>query len=152
MSICLRYSKTREEAVEIVNDGYVKIFTKIDKYTRGKSFKAWLRKIMVNSAIDYYRKHEKHYHTVDISYAKYESSYETVLEDLSAKEIMNAVQELPPSYRIVFNLFVIEGFKHKEIAAMLNISSGTSKSNLAVARSKLKRVLISRGESYKKHG
>jgi len=152
MSICLRYSKTREEALEIVNDGFLKIFAKLDLHSRGHSFKSWLRRIMINAAIDYYRKNEKHYGSVDISYAKYESITEDALDQLSAQEIMNAVQELPPSYRIVFNLFVVEGFKHDEISVMLNISAGTSKSNLAVARSKLKRVLVNRAESYKNHG
>ena len=107
---------------------------------------------MINSAIDYYRKNEKHYGSVDISYAKYESMDETALDKLSAQEIMLAVQELPPSYRMVFNLFVVEGYKHEEISELLNISVGTSKSNLAVARSKLKRVLVNREESYKNHG
>ena len=152
MSICLRYSKTREEALEIANDGFVKVFTKMDKYTRGMSFKGWIRKIMINSAIDYYRKHEKHYHSVDISYVKSESLNENALDKLSAQEIMSAIQELPPSYRVVFNLFVIEGYKHEEIAEQLGISVGTSKSNLAVARSKLRRALSSNEESYQNHG
>jgi len=151
MSICLRYSKTREEAIEIINDGFLKIFTKLDKYTKGLSFKGWLRRVMVNSAIDYFRKNEKHYQTVDISYAKEESNVATIVDQLSEQEILSAIQELPPSYRTVFNLFVIEGFKHHEIAVKLEISEGTSKSNLSFARAKLKKILTQR-EGNVRHG
>ncbi len=143
MGICLRYSRTREEAVEIVNDGFIKIFTKLDRYSKGLSFKGWLRKVMINSAIDYFRKNEKHYNSLDISHGQYEVASETILDKLAAEEIIAAIQRLPPSYRMVFNLYVIEGFKHDEIANQLNISSGTSKSNLAIARSKLQKILLS---------
>ena len=153
MSICLRYSKDREEAVEIVNDGFVKMFTKLDRYKDNTSFKAWLRRILINASIDYYRKNEKHYHNVDISYAKYEYITEDALSKISEKEIIELIQELPPSYRVVFNLFVIEGFNHREIASKLGISVGTSKSNLAIARSKLKRrLLIMNKQSILGHG
>ncbi len=143
MGICLRYSRSREEAIEILNDGFVKIFSRLEKYARGLSFKAWLRRVMINAAIDYFRRSEKHYHSLDISHAQYETSSESVLDELSAGEIIQAIQKLPPSYRMVFNLHVIEGYKHEEIAHQLNISVGTSKSNLAVARNKLKKMLIS---------
>lgn len=142
MSICLRYSKDREEAVEIVNDGFVKMFTNLDRYRDNTSFKAWLRRILINAAIDYYRRNEKHYRYVDISYAKYEYVTEDSLSKISEKEIIDLIQDLPPSYRMVFNLFVIEGFNHREIAKKLEISVGTSKSNLSIARSKLKRQLL----------
>ena len=142
MSICLRYSKDREEAVEIVNDGFVKLFSNLDRYKDNTSFKAWLRRILINSSIDYYRRNEKHYHNVDISYAKHEYITEDAVSRISEQEIVDLIQELPPSYRLVFNLFVIEGFKHREISNKLNISIGTSKSNLAIARSKLKRRLL----------
>lgn len=153
MGVCLRYSKTREEAIEILNDGFYKIFTKLDKYTKGMSFKGWLRKVMINSAIDHFRRNEKHYHSVDISYAKYKEDKGTILDSISEKEILMQIQQLPPSYKMVFNLYVIEGFKHHEIATRLNISEGTSKSNLAVARSKLKRALFMQAsDRYKNHG
>ncbi len=143
MGICLRYSRTREEAIEIVNDGFVKIFTKLDKYNRRLSFKGWFRRVMINSSIDYYRRNEKHYNSLDISHASYEASSDSAIDKLSEHEIIEAIQKLPPSYRMVFNLFVIEGYKHDEIAHQLNISVGTSKSNLAIARNKLKKYLLS---------
>ena len=142
MGICLRYSRSREEAIEILNDGFIKILSKIDKYSPGLSFKGWLRKVMINSAIDYYRRNEKHYHSLDISHVQYESTSDNVLDNFGEQEIIAAIQLLPPSYRMVFNLYVIEGFKHQEIANQLNISVGTTKSNLAIARNKLKKILM----------
>jgi len=142
MSICLRYSKHREEAMEIVNDGFVKAFSNLKRYKDHTSFKAWLRRILINASIDYYRRNEKHYHNVAISYAKDEYVSEDALSKIQEKEVISLIQQLPPSYRMVFNLFVIEGFNHREIADKLGISIGTSKSNLAVARSKLKRELL----------
>ncbi len=153
MSICLRYSRDREEAIEILNDGFFKAFTKIDRYSDGQSFKGWLRKIMINTAIDYYRKNEKHFHSVDISYAKDQWHEYDIIDAIAEKDIIQLVQSLPASYRVVFNLYVIEGYKHEEIAQQLNISVGTSKSNLSVARNKLKRAISNQfGEKYKNHG
>lgn len=151
MGVCLRYSRTRDEAVEILNDGFLKIFARLDKYSQGLSFKGWLRKVMINSAIDYFRRNEKHYHALDISHAHYESIHGSILDQLSAEEIIAAIQRLPPSYRMVFNLFVIEGYKHEEIANMLNISVGTSKSNLAASRNKLQKMLLGEHEERRNH-
>lgn len=151
MGICLRYSRSREEAIEILNDGFIKILSKIDKYSPGLSFKGWLRKVMINAAIDYFRRNEKHYHSLDISHVQFESSAETVFDKLGEQEIIAAIQLLPPSYRMVFNLYVIEGFKHEEIANQLNISVGTTKSNLAIARNKLKKILITEQIEKLKH-
>ena len=92
MGICLRYSRTREEAIEILNDGFIKIFSKLDHYSPGLPFKGWLRKVMINSAIDSFRRNEKHYHSLDISHVHYESSSETVLDQLSEQEIIAAIQ------------------------------------------------------------
>jgi RNA polymerase sigma-70 factor (ECF subfamily) len=141
MGICLRYSRSRDEAIEILNDGFYKIMINLDKYTPGLSFKGWIRKIMVNSAIDHYRRNEKHYDHVDISYVRNEDVSEDIISSLSTEVILNAVQQLPPSYRIVFSLYCIEGYKHSEISQKLNISEGTSKSNLNIARFKLIKLL-----------
>jgi RNA polymerase sigma factor (sigma-70 family) len=141
MGICLRYSRSRDEAIEILNDGFYKIMTNLDKYTPGLSFKGWLRRIMTNASIDHYRRNEKHYNSVDISYIKTAQLSPEVLDNLSEEVILQAIQELPPSYRMVFNLYCMEGYKHSEIAQKLNISEGTSKSNLNTARTKLKKAL-----------
>ena len=127
--------------MEILNDGFVKIFSKLDRYSTGLSFKGWLRKVMINSAIDYYRRNEKHYHSLDISYIQAESGADSIIDKLSEQEIIAAIQRLPASYRMVFNLYVIEGYKHEEISNQLNISVGTSKSNLSIARNKLRKIL-----------
>ena len=141
MSICLRYSKNREEAQEILNDGFMKVFNNLDKYNPTLSFKGWLRRILVNAAIDYYRKHHKHHHTLEIVHNKHIDASPDALHNLSVQEIMDMVQLLPPAYRLVFNLYAVEGYKHQEIAQELGISIGASKSNLAKARMKLRAML-----------
>jgi RNA polymerase sigma factor (sigma-70 family) len=141
MGICLRYSRSRDEAIEILNDGFFKAMTNLDKYTTGLSFKGWLRRILINASIDYFRKNEKHYHNIDVSYIKNEQQKPDIFNQLSEKVILEAIQSLPPSYKVVFNLFVIEGYKHEEIAHKLGISPGTSKSNLNAARTRLMKIL-----------
>ena len=143
MGICLRYSATREEASEILNDGFLKVFSKLASYDPANSFKGWIRKILVNTAIDNYRKQHQHYHSVDILYADEEVEESDIISNISATEILELVQLLPPSYRVVFNLFVMEGLSHPEIAEKLNISEGASKSNLFKARTRLQRMIKS---------
>jgi RNA polymerase sigma factor (sigma-70 family) len=141
MGICRRYSQSREAAIEILNDGFFKVMTNLDKYTSGLSFKGWMRKIMINAAIDYFRKNEKHNNALDIAYMKIDDQSPGINSQLSEEEILKAIQRLPSSYRLVFNLHVIEGYSHEEIAQKLGISEGTSKSNLSIARTKLMRTL-----------
>jgi RNA polymerase sigma-70 factor (ECF subfamily) len=140
MSVCLRYSKTREESREILNDGFMKVFTRLGLRDEKSSFKSWLRKIMINSAIDHYRKNSKHYKLEDGDQAiAWMPSHESdAIGDLSHEELIGMVQQLAPAYRAVFNLFVIDGYSHEEIASRLDISVGTSKSNLFKAREHLK--------------
>ena len=142
MTICLRYTNTREEASEVLNDGFMKAFSYLADHKMEQSFKGWLRKILVNTAIDHYRKYQQQNRTVDLAYAEEETSEAaTVLEAISAEEILQLVQKLPPAYRLVFNLYAIEGFTHPEIAEKLQISEGASKSNLFKARAKLQRMI-----------
>lgn len=141
MTICSRYARDREEAKEIMNDGFVKIFTKLDQYSLAQSFKAWVSRIFVNTAIDHYRKYQSKPKTVDLIHAQHVEADNLILSHLSAGELLQLVQKLSPAYRVVFNLYVVEGFKHHEIAERLGISSGTSKSNLAKARLKLKTMI-----------
>jgi RNA polymerase sigma factor (sigma-70 family) len=142
MSICQRYSRTREEAREILNDGFMKVFSKIDQYNPETSFLGWIRRIMINTAIDQYRKEEKHYNHSSLETSAHSlATTTTAIEDLSHQELMSMVKELTPGYRAVFNLYVIDGYNHKEIAGMLGISEGTSKSNLMKAREVLRTKL-----------
>lgn len=143
MGVCLRYSQNREEAKEIVNDGFLKVFSHIRDQREGSSFKSWLRKIMVHASIDFFRRNEKYYNQSEISPFVKELSVPDSHSILSEQEILRLVQLLPPAYRMSFNLYAIEGYKHHEIAEMLGITVGTSKSNLAKARNKLKEMLYS---------
>ncbi|MEL6863569.1 MAG: RNA polymerase sigma factor [Bacteroidota bacterium] len=141
MTICCRYARNREEAREVLNDAFVKAFLKINQYTEGRSFKAWMNRIFVHTAIDHYRKYKEAAPFVDIIHAQHVEVKATALEQLTAEDILKLVQKLPPSYKMVFNLHVVEGYSHPEIAEKLGISVGTSKSNLAKARLKLKTML-----------
>lgn len=154
MAICDRYANKQDDALEILNDGFLKIFKEIHHYKPAyadviNSFKGWLRKIMVYTAIDYFRKNQKHQVITQLDTVVYHipASYEDALDKLSYDEIIRAVQELSPGYRTVFNLFVIEGHSHDEIAVMLGISPGTSKSNLSKARMRLQQILFKKNET-----
>jgi RNA polymerase sigma-70 factor (ECF subfamily) len=150
MSVCDRYTNSPDDAVEILNDGFLKIFKEIHRYKPAYadvvgSFKGWLRKIMVYTAIDHFRRNQKHRFTADIDNGiiQIASGGEDALDRISYDEIIQSIQEVTPGYRTVFNLFVIEGFSHEEIAEKLGISVGTSKSNLSKARKQLQRILLS---------
>jgi RNA polymerase sigma-70 factor (ECF subfamily) len=149
MAICDRYANRQEDAVEILNDGFLKVFREIHHYQPAyadvvSSFKGWVRKIMVYTAIDHFRKNQKHQRVTELDSVVYQ--VEVVAEDavdkLSYEEIIRSIQELSPGYRTVFNLFVIEGLSHDEISAQLGISTGTSKSNLSKARKQLQKILF----------
>jgi RNA polymerase sigma-70 factor (ECF subfamily) len=149
MSVCDRYTSREEDASEILNDGFLKIFKEIHHFKPAytdvvSSFKGWLRKIMVYTAIDHFRKNTKHQNVVELEtavvYMPVQS--ETAFEKISHDEIIRFIQDLSPAYRTVLNLFIVEGFSHEEIANRLGISVGTSKSNLAKARKQLQKILF----------
>ena len=141
LSVCTRYAATHEEAKEILNDSFFKIFTKLDYYNPTYAFKGWLHRIVVNTAIDRYRSRQKQPITEELSQAQSVEIETEVVEMMTREEIFKMVQFLSPSYRTVFNLFVVEGYSHPEIAELLGISEGASKSNLSKARMKLKLML-----------
>ena len=144
MSICMPYSQSKFEAEEITNDGFMKVFKKIEQFDSKYPIETWIRKLMINTAIDNYRSNKKHYNTLEISEEHDTHNNElTILDQLASEDIMKLVQELPPAYRMVFTLATLEGYKHHEIAKQLNISEGTSKSNLSKAKAKLKEAIIS---------
>lgn len=145
--VCLRYSNSREEAEEILQEGFIKVFRFINQYQNTGSFEGWIRKIMVNCALQKFRSRKLH-PVVNIDTSEIEiSDKDEIISRLGTKELLNLVQQLSPSYRMVFNLYVFEGMKHREIAEYLGISEGTSKSNLSDARnilqSKVKAALRS---------
>lgn len=144
MGICLRYATDEEDALDILHEGFIKVFKNVGKYQPGTSLSAWIRRIMVNTAIDFYRKAIRR-RTEDLEQAFDLSTGDAdAVSQCSEKEILEAVQRLSPAYRAVFNLYVIEGYSHKEIAEMLEITESTSRSNLVKARIKLQEQLSSR--------
>lgn len=142
MSITLRYADSRDQAAAILNDAFMKVFTNIKKYDTKRPFKPWLRKIIINTAINHFHKNKHNRQWEELEMAKHNMGIEeTIISGISYQEIIDMVQQLTPAYRTVFNLYVIEGFKHKEIAEMLGITVGTSKSNLAKAKRNLQSIL-----------
>lgn len=141
MAICLRYTKNEDEALDLLHESFIKIFRSINKYQVGTSLGAWMRRITVNTAIDHYRKNTRR-RTEDIDLAFDLSSQDAdAVSKCSEKEILAAIQRLTPAYQTVFNLYIIEGYSHKEIAKELNITESTSRSNLVKARAKLQEML-----------
>jgi RNA polymerase sigma factor (sigma-70 family) len=156
MAVCDRYTSNQEDAVEILNDGFLKIFREIHHYKPAysdvvSSFKGWLRKIMVYTAIDHFRKNQKHSLVTELDSVMYQFSSvsESAIDKLSHEEIIRSIQKLTPGYRTVFNLFVIDGLSHEEIAKHLGISIGTSKSNLSKARRQLQNILYKTNQTEK---
>ena len=155
MAICDCYANNEDDAVEILNDGFLKIFKEIHRYKPAytneiNSFKGWLRKIMVCTAIDHFRKNKKHrvVGELDINTTVQTSAQgESGLDKVSYDEIIRFIQNLSPAYRTVLNLFIVEGFSHEEIAEQLGISVGTSKSNLAKARKQLQKILFNQNQT-----
>ena len=133
-TICLSYAKDKDDAKDILQDGFVKIFTSLKNYNGSGSLEGWIKRIMVNTAIDYYRKTIKDISNTGVEYAKDKEVESSVLDSINADELMNIVHKLPEGARIIFNLYAIEGYNHLEIAKILNISEGTSKSQFSRAR------------------
>jgi len=140
-SICFKYAQNDMEGEEIVSDGFLKIFNNLHKYDFSKPFLAWIRIIFTNTGIDYYRKNQKKEQSINIEGYDFVEDESAVYEHISGEELLVLIQKLPNSYRMVFVLYVVEGFSHKEIAEKLGIKEGTSKSNLQDARLKLQEMI-----------
>lgn len=137
----MRYASHREQATEMLNIGFYKVFKSIEKFTQqGVSIEAWIYRIMVNTCLDYLRSEIKHRHD-DIEIIQAETFSEDALSAMSFDELIKLINKLPPAYRAVFNLYAVEGYNHKEVGEMLGISEGTSKSNFAKARAKLQKMI-----------
>ncbi|HAQ37959.1 MAG TPA: RNA polymerase subunit sigma-70 [Saprospirales bacterium] len=147
-SVCMRYAQNEEDAQDIIHDGFIKIFKNISKYQSGSSLISWMKRIMVNSSIDHYRE-KKRKQTEEITpIIHLRTDKVDVISSMSEKEIIDALRLLSPTYRTVFNMFVVEGYSHREIADSLNITESTSRSNLVKARNKLKEILLSKDGFY----
>lgn len=147
MGVCMRYTKDQDQAQEVVQVAFIKIFEKLEEFDFKGSFEGWVRRIMVNASIDAIRKRNRQPMSTDEDYmydnqsVEQEHDFGENYSKLKAQYAMEAIQQLSPAYQTVFNLYVIENYSHKEIAEILNISEGTSKSNLAKAKINLRKIL-----------
>jgi RNA polymerase sigma-70 factor (ECF subfamily) len=141
MSVCIRYTKNENEAMEIVNDSYMKVLANLHEFDGLKSFRSWYGRILVNSAIDNYRRNSRHSTYMEITDLEIPEEQEPLIDaELSAGDILSLFNELPDNYRVTFNLFEIEGYSHEEIGQMLGISTSTSRSNLTRAKKVLRKL------------
>jgi len=133
-AVCLRYAGNPEEAEDILQEGFIKIFKKLGSFRSEGSFEGWIRRIFVNTAIEHFRRKRYLQPVTEKEENTLEGSYLSVLDNLAERDIMELIQQLSPGYRTVFNMYVVEGYTHKEIGDMLGISEGTSKSQLSRAK------------------
>lgn len=143
LGVSIRYTSSQDAAIDILHDSFVKIFRNMHKYEAGTSLLSWMRRIVVNTSIDHYRR-EKIRYTEEINDSRLgdHAAENLSLSEFSLEEIVKAIKQLSPTYRTVFNLFVIEGYSHKEIADQLGITESTSRSNLAKARINLQKLIV----------
>lgn len=139
--VCLRYARHEAEAQDILQDAFIKVFDKLDSFRFNGSFEGWVRRIMVNTALNYCRKSTYKYENIGIEDYQDKVVNSKAISRLSEQELLGIIQQLPDGYRMVFNLYIIEGYNHKEIAEMLSISENTSRSQLAKARKWMQNVL-----------
>lgn len=141
MAVCMRYTKSRFEAEDIFHEAFVKVFKNINTW-QGGSFEGWMRRIFVNTAINHYHQNRKYFDHVDSSHAEdVLASSDNVLSQLSNQDLLDMINRLPEGYKLIFNLYVIEGYNHIEIGEMLNIAEGSSKSQLFKAKAHLKKLI-----------
>lgn len=148
-AVCLRYANEYNSAQDLLQEGFVKVFRNIEKFRGEGSFEGWVRRIFVNTAIEHYRKQVNLYALHDSEAKMYEYYEDNALETLKKEDIVKMIQQLSDGYRTVFNLYVIEGYSHKEIGDMLGISEGTSKSQLARARYLLQKMILEHEQGVK---
>lgn len=142
LGVVLRYAKDEDEAYDILQDGFVKVFGKIHSFNMEGSLEGWIRRIMVNTALDQYRKNKKRMKDVrmdDVSFFLEQDDF--IIEGLAANDLMKIINAMPKGYKIVFNMFAIEGYSHKEIADKLGVSENTSKSQYSRARQFVRKIL-----------
>tara|TARA_B110000211_G_C14075935_1_gene552045 strand:+ start:2000 stop:2467 length:468 start_codon:yes stop_codon:yes gene_type:complete len=146
MVVCMRYAKDQDEALDMFQEAFIKVFKNLHKFGDKGSFEGWVRRIMVNTSIDHIRKNKKHNQMVELddvhgSIQVEEDESDALLENVNFQDMLLLVQKLSPAYKSVFNLYIVDGYTHKEIADLLEISVGTSKSNLAKAKMNLRKLL-----------
>lgn len=158
LGVCLRYTKDKDAAQEVVQEGFIKVFEKLSEFDFSGSFEGWMRRIMTNASIDAIRSKKRKAFSTDEDFILEQNSLypedkneDEYLNKLKAEEAMEAIQQLSPAYQTVFNLYVIENYSHKEIAEILDITEGSSKSNLAKAKQNLRKILKDKFEKIDKN-
>jgi RNA polymerase sigma-70 factor (ECF subfamily) len=142
MGVCLRYAGSHDEAQDVLQDGFIKIFNKLPDFEYKGSLEGWVRRIMVNTALDQYRKNKKFLSDVDVDEVGFMlEKKDFIVESINAEDLLKIIQRIPEGYRVVFNLFAIEGYSHKEIAERLGVTESTSKSQFSRARKLLREIL-----------
>lgn len=147
--VCLRYAENTEDANDVMQEGFIKVYKSLSKFRAEGSFEGWIRRIFVNTSIEHYRKKVKLYNVTEVQENTIEDNELDALDSLATKDILSIVNELSPGYKQVFNMHVVEGYSHKEIAEVLGITEGTSKSQLARAKGVLKKIIETRSSSKK---
>ncbi|MEG1615709.1 MAG: sigma-70 family RNA polymerase sigma factor [Bacteroidales bacterium] len=143
LTVCLRYSEDLETARDLLQEGFIKVFVSLDTFNFSGSLEGWIRRIMVNTSLEYLRKHDMLREAIDLSATEMvPSEMPSVLDEISANELMAIIKELPQGFRAVFNLYAIEGYSHKEIADMLEITESTSRSQYTRAKRFLQKRLV----------
>lgn len=140
LSVAMIYTRQRNDAIEIVDDSFVKVFSEIEKFDLLQPFKGWLRKIIINTSIDHFRRNTKHNHIADVETSHIEDGAPGVINNLTAQDIMLLLNQLPPIHKLVFCLYEIEGFNHEEIARQLNIPGSSSRVYLTRAKKQLREM------------
>lgn len=143
MGVCLRYTTNADEAQDILQDGFIKVFNKLPEFVNKGSLDGWVRRIMVNTALDQYRKNKKYQKDIEIDTYSYKlEDQDFIIESINATDLLKIIQTIPEGYRVVFNLFAIEGYTHKEIADELGVTESTSKSQYSRAKKMLRKLLV----------
>ncbi len=151
LGLCRRYVRGLPEAEDVMINGFMKVFSKIDLFEGKGSFEGWMKRIMINEALGYIRKNRAMYLETDIEAADKEPDFDKLSTELEARDLLNMINELPGGYRTIFNLYAIEGYSHKEIGELMNISENTSKSQLSRARMHLQKKLMESEQQLEKN-
>lgn len=142
MALCFRFARDRNEAEDILQEGFVRVFTKLNLFSGSGSFESWMKRVMINTALKYREKNINRHNYSELDKLHVFDDTPSIIEELSKEEILKLIQELPDGYKSVFNLYVLEGYSHKDIGHLLNIGESTSRSQLVKARNLLKQKLL----------
>ena len=144
MALCFRFARDRNEAEDILQEGFTRVFTKLHLFNGDGSFESWMKRVIINTALKYRERHIVRHNYTEIEHVHVFDKTPSIIEEISKDEILQLIQQLPDGYRTVFNLYVLEGYSHKDIGKMLNIGESTSRSQLVKARTILKQKLTNK--------